>query len=139
MEFKPETPLDTALQMARDDQKTANLFYDAFLNAELFIPVKREGFEVGSWSETTPDERFFPLFLNLNGTKVIPVFDRLTRLQFWAESRSLDYLKVRCHQFLKSVAPDVAMALNLANAYHHLFPVETLGQLRQAAQVVVPS
>lgn len=139
MDFKPETPVDIALQLAREDKKTGGLFYDAFLNAELFIPVRREGHDTGTWSETAANERFFPLFLNLEGTKVIPAFDRLERLQFWADARSLDYLKVRCHLFLNTVAPDVAMALNLGNAFHHLFPAEILQDLKRAAKTVVPS
>lgn len=139
MEIKPETAVDQALQMARDDQKNGNLFYDAFLNADLFIPVKRAKNETGTWSEVAANEPFFPLFLNLEGTKVIPAFDRLDRLQFWAEGRPLDYLKVRSHLFLKTVAHDVAMALNLGNAFHYLFTPEVLTQLRQAVRTVVPS
>ena len=139
MDFKPETSVDIALQLAREDKKTGSLFYDAFLNAELFIPVRREGNDAGTWSETAPNERFFPLFLNLEGTKVIPVFDRLERLQFWADARSLDYLKIRGPLFLKTVGPDVAMALNLGNAFHHLFPADILQELNRAAKTVVPS
>ena len=139
MEIKPETPLDEALQIAREDEKHANLFYDAFLNADLFIPVKRAKAEIGTWLEVPANEPFFPFFLNLEGTKVIPAFDKLERLQLWADGKALDYLKVRCHLFLKTVALNVAMALNLGNAFHYLFTPEVLKQLRHAARTVVPS
>ncbi len=139
MEIKPETPIDHALHLAREDAKTGNMFYDAFLNAEIFIPVRKEGADQGTWSEIAPNERFFPLFLKHEETKVVPAFDKLERLQFWAESRALDYVKVRCHLFLKTLAPEIGLALNLATAYSHFFEAKTLDQLRQAAQSVMPS
>ena len=139
MEFKPETPIDQALQMAREDAKAGNLFYDAFLNSDVFIPVRKEGADQGSWSEVEANERFFPLFLKHQETKMVPVFDRLERLQFWAESRALDYVKVRCHLFLKTLAPDIGVALNLANAFSHFFEAKTVEHLRQATQTVLPS
>ena len=139
MEIKPETAIDHALQLARQDAKAGSFFYDAFLNADVFIPVRKEGAQQASWSEVQANERFFPLFLKHQDTKVIPAFDRLERLQFWAESRALDYVKVRCHLFLKTLAPDIGVALNLANAFSHFFDAKTIEQLKQAAQAVLPS
>ncbi len=136
MEFKPETSLDQALVMAREDNAQGSLYYDAFLNTDLFIPVKREGFEEGSWTEVEADERFFPLFLKAQDTRVLPVFDRLDRLQTWAEERELDFLKVRCHLFIKTLPAEVAIAVNLGNAFYYLFTGELLEQLRQAAKPV---
>ncbi len=139
MEFKPETNLDQALAMAREDAKQGALFYDAFLNCDLFVPVRRDGAEQGSWTEVAADERFYPLFLKAQDRRVLPVFDRLDRLQSWAEEKALDYLKIRCHPFLKTLPPEISLALNLGNPYYHFFTGEVLEELRQAAKPVVPS
>ncbi len=137
MDFKPETNLDQALAMAREDANQSALFYDAFLNCDLIVPVRREGADQGSWKEVAADERFFPLFLKAQDTRVLPVFDRLDRLQSWAEEKELDYLKIRCHLFLKTLPPEISIALNLGNAFYHFFNGEILEQLRQAAKPVM--
>jgi len=139
MDFTPETPLDEALLLARENPGNGSLYYDAFLNAHVFIPARQEGTDEGSWSEIAPDARFYPLFLNAQGTKVLPFFDTLERMQSWAEEKELDYLKVRCHLFIRTLPATVGVALNLGNAFYHFFSGEILDQLRQAAQPVTPS
>lgn len=133
--LQPQTELDAALDLARGDAQRANFFYDAFLNAELFMPVQRQGVP-GSWQQLTEADRFQPMFLNYQETKVVPLFDSLPRLQQWAGEKRLDYIQLRCHMLIVLFAAEVAMVLNLATPWSYYFSPETLEKLRSAMKPV---
>jgi hypothetical protein len=133
------TELDEALEIARRDPSRSGFFYDAFLNGDLLMPVQLEGAEKGSWKQVGPKDRFKPLFLNYEQTKVVPVFDRLDRLQAWAGSRALDFVPLRGHIMLVLVSAEVGMVLNLATNWTYYFSPEILQRLRTVMKPVTPS
>lgn len=130
------TPLDEAIEDVREDSSFANFFYDTFLNTDIFVPVEIVGQIRGTWRKLGLNESFHPLFITYQNTKVIPVFDRLERLQDWAQGKALDYMQIRCHLLLKMVSPGVAIILNSGLSSSHYFSTEVLDQLRQAMKPV---
>lgn len=131
-----KTDLDEALEEARRDRTRANYFYDSFLNTDLFVPVQVQDASTGTWKEIGPSDRFYPLFLVYQEKKVIPIFDDMGRMKTWAQDKPLDYLKVRAHLFLKLVAAEVGLVLNLGTDYDFYFSGELLEQLRNAMRPV---
>jgi hypothetical protein len=132
------TPLDEALDVARDDASRSHFFFDAFLNADLMMPVLAAN---GSpaWRQLGRQDRFQPFSLAYEQTRVIPVFDRLDRMQAWAQGKTLDYLQLRCHILLQLVAAEAGIVLNLATHWTYYFSPETLGQIRNAMKPVTSS
>ncbi len=132
------TEVDEALQVAQGDPNQENYFYDAFLNAEIFIPALAADKKSGEWKRLSASERFFPLYLRQNETRAIPVFDRLERLKTWAGNRAFNYLTLQTHLFLKVIAPEIFIVLNEGTEYRYLFTPEILESLRRAAKPVRP-
>jgi len=130
------TPVDTALELARRDADRVNDFLDAFLNSDLFVPVRLLEHPEGNWKAVTPNERFQPLFIRQGERRIVPVFDRLERLQEWAADRTFDYLCLRAHLFLRILASPVAVVLNPGRVTSYLFSPEILDQLRLGAKPV---
>lgn len=133
------TDVDDALRAAQLDASHANFFYDAFLNADVFVPALRADKKPGDWVRLGASERFFPLYLRHEEARAIPVFDRLEKLKVWAGDRAFDYVVLQAHLLLKVIAPEVAVALNEGTAYRYLFTPEILDSLRAAAKPVNPS
>lgn len=133
------TELDEALDIARANPEQANLFYDTFLNAWLYVPAQNAEKTAGSWTQIAATDRFFPLYLRQGETRAVPVFDKLEKLKAWAEARPFDYLILPAHLFLKVIAPDVGIILNEGTSHRHFFKAETLTAIRNAAQVVKPT
>lgn len=81
------TKVDEALKIAMENPSHANFFYDAFLNAPVYVPALRADKKPGEWRQLKIDERFFPLYLKHEEARAIPVFDTLEKLKTWAEDR----------------------------------------------------
>lgn len=133
------TEIDEALRAAQADSKQANLFYDTFLNAEIFVPALRANKKPGEWERLKVTERFFPLYLRHEETRIIPVFDRLERLKAWSQDRTFDYLVLQSHLLLRVIAPEVALLLNEGTPFRYLFPPEILETLREQMKPVNPN
>lgn len=136
---KAETPLDEALASAFNDQKFANFFYDTFLNTVIFMPVKKEGTQEGSFSELTLKDRFFPYFLSFEKGRAIPVFDQLKRMEGWGQSFKFDYIKIKAHLLLKLLDPSMAVVINPGTAFEYILTSEILTVLRQSMKPVSPA
>lgn len=135
----PLTELDEALKVAQANPNHANLFYDTFLNAEVFIPALRADKKPGEWRKLKIEERFFPLYLRHEEVRAVPVFDRLEKMKVWAENKAFDYLVLQSHLFLRVIAPEVAIVLNEGTTFRYLFTPEILETLRQAMKPVSPN
>lgn len=138
-EETPETDLDDALVLARRHPAQPNDFYDLFLNVDLYLPVRISGKETGSWQRAGVKERFHPYFLPKGKLRVVPVFDRLERLQRWSEGRAFDYVQLRCHLLLGMISADVGLVLNPGTSFAHSFSPEVLEKLRRAMRSVSPT
>lgn len=132
------TEVDEALSTAIANPAHANFFYDAFLNAEIYIPALRASKKPGEWERLKISDRFFPLYLSKGEERAIPVFDRLEKLKSWAEERAFDYLVLQSHLFLKVIAPEVSILLNEGTPFRYHFTPEVLASLRHAMKRVQP-
>lgn len=130
------TDVDEALRAAKANPHHANFFYDAFLNAEMYIPVLRADKEPGDWKQLKISERFFPLCLRQGEVKAVPVFDRVEKLKAWADEKAYDYLVLQAHLLLKVIAPEMAIILNENTPDRYYFTPEILQSLRDAVQPV---
>jgi hypothetical protein len=133
------TEVDEALKVAQGNPHYANLFYDTFLNAEVFIPALRADKKPGEWRKLRIEDRFFPLYLRHGEARAVPVFDRLEKLKTWADDKAFDYLVLQAHLFIKVIAPEVSLVLNEGTTFRYLFPPEILETLRQAMKPVKPN
>ena len=132
------TEVDEALKVAQANPSHANLFYDTFLNAEIYIPALRADKKAGEWRKLLISDRFYPLYLKHEEVRAIPVFDRLEKLKTWAEDRAFDYLVLQSHLLLRVIAPEIALVLNEGTTWRYLFTPEILESLRNAAKPVRP-
>jgi hypothetical protein len=133
------TEVDTALQTAQANPAYANLFFDTFLNAEIFVPALRADKKPGDWVRLNPADRFFPLYLRQGEIRAVPVFDRIEKMKAWADDKAFDYLTLQAYLFLKVVATEVAIVLNEGTELHYFFTPEALETLRTAMKPVSPN
>ncbi|MFM8269434.1 MAG: SseB family protein [Pseudomonadota bacterium] len=138
-DLKPETPLDEALKSALADQKFANFFYDTFLNTVIFMPVRKEETQEGTWTELSLKDRFFPLFLKFENGRAVPVFDSMERLKAWAQTQSFDFLKIKAHVLLKLLDPSMALVLNSGTAFEYILTTDILELLRKSMRPISPT
>jgi len=136
---KPESSIDEALSSALQDPKFANFFYDTFLNAFIFMPVKKEGSSEGTFTELTLKDRFFPLYLNFEKGRAIPCFDSLERLQKWSQGQKFDYLNIKAHSLLKMLDPSMAIVLNPGTAFEYILTSDILELLRNSMRPINPA
>jgi hypothetical protein len=133
------TELDRALATAIENPAYANLFYDTFLNTEMFIPALRADKKPGEWEKIALTERFYPLYLRHEETRAIPVFDTIEKMKTWAENKAFNYLVLQSHLLMKVIAPEIALVLNEGTPHRYLFTPSILGTLRQVAKPVAPN
>lgn len=132
------TKIDEALKLAKKNPALGHVFYDAFLNSAILLPVLAESSEKGSWRALDPKERFFPLFIKENDKKVVPVFDELVRLKNWSISSPLDYVTLAGYRLLNILDPSIGIMLNLGTDYSYYFSEELLKKLRENLKAVRP-
>jgi hypothetical protein len=133
------TELDEALQAAREDATQANYFYDAFLNAFLFMPAEMENKPEGTWQAVGPKDRFKPLFMASDDARVVPVFDQIDKLKNWAAPKSLDFLNLKTHVLLQLMGGDTLIVLNPGTEFAYAFKPELLDKLRGAMKPINPN
>lgn len=132
----PQTPLDQALQRARDNNEEGNEFYDAFLNCDVFMPVQIGENRPPEGRAVAWDEKFFPLFLKYEEVRVVALFDQMERMNEWAKGKTLDYLHLRSHRLLQTLAGGTGAILNIGTPWVYYFPPEILEQLRTSMRGV---
>jgi len=117
-----ETPLDAVLAVAERGDAEAMAFYDAFLNARLYVPTTEEdpageAGTVGLLVAEVEDEGF------------VPVFDTEARLTDWAE-RELPFTVLAGHTLVEQLDPELQIALNVGTEHFKLFVEPELKWLR---------
>jgi hypothetical protein len=137
-EVPEKTPLDEALETAKQDKKQAALFYDTFLNADLFVPVEIAG-AVPSWKKVGMQDKFHPMFVPSGENKVVPAFDRFERLREWSDGRAIDYLELKAHIFLRLLGGGVSLCLNAGTDFAYVFTPEIIERLRNSMKAVRPT
>ena len=124
------TPLDEALDAARQDPEKSGIFYNLFLNTDLFLPVR------------PPDPGDAADVVNLHIVQdgdglFLPAFDTLKRLQVWAKGPTAN-VRVRCHILLQSLGKEYQMVLNAGTGKARGFGTEELEWLRGIVDEALP-
>lgn len=115
--------LDRALARAEDGDAQAQAFYDAFLNARLYVPTATD--DAGA-----PDDTVSLLVADIEGEGIVPVFDSEARLADWAEE-PVPFTVLPGHALVAQLDPDLAVALNVGTVHFKLFVDAELAWLRE--------
>jgi len=120
---EPETALDRALAVAEDGDDQAQAFYDAFLNARLYVPTASDDTDI-------PDDTVSLLVADIEGEGIVPVFDSEERLAVWAEE-PVPFTVLAGHALVAQLDPELSVALNVGTPHFKLFVEAELGWLRE--------
>ena len=115
--------LDRALARAEDGDAQAQAFYDAFLNARLYVPTASDD------ADPTGDTVSL-LVADIEGEGIVPVFDSEARLADWAEE-PVPFTVLPGHALVAQLDPDLAVALNVGTTHFKLFVDAELAWLRE--------
>lgn len=119
----PETELDQALAVAEEGDDFAQAFYDAFLNARLYVPTASD--DAGLPSDTVS-----LLVADIEGEGIVPVFDSEARLAAWAEEPA-PFTVLAGHTLVAQLDPKLSVALNVGTPHFKLFVDAELAWLRE--------
>lgn len=119
----PETELDQALAVAEEGDDFAQAFYDAFLNARLYVPTASD--DTGLPSDTVS-----LLVADIEGEGIVPVFDSEARLAAWAEE-PVPFTVLAGHTLVAQLDPELSVALNVGTPHFKLFVDAELAWLRE--------
>lgn len=130
-ESAPETELDRALVLAEqgaedtagEGDERAQAFYDAFLNARLYVPTASDDTDL-------PDNTVSLLVADIEGEGIVPVFDSEARLATWAEE-PVPFTVLAGHALVALLDPELSVALNVGTPYFKLFVDAELAWLRE--------
>jgi len=120
----PETELDRALAAAEDSDDRAQAFYDAFLNARLYVPTAGDDTDDEADGDTVS-----LLVADIEGEGIVPVFDSEARLAAWAEE-PVPFTVLPGHTLVAQLDPELSVALNVGTPHFKLFVDAELGWLR---------
>jgi hypothetical protein len=134
------TDLDNALAAAQKDQSKANAFYNLFLNSDVLIPTRDTSGTNGGMRRSKEGETFSPIVVESNGVSFLPIFDRMDRLQKWAQGHEITYVQMPAHALIRSsLDPRLHLALNVGTSYFKEFVPDELAWLRDAFEKQRPS
>jgi len=124
------TPLDRALDAAMADPEAQKIFYNVFLNSEIFVPVQEpsnanEAKDLGPRPDT-----FTPLLIASKDKAYLPLFDSLERLQAWAKG-GMKYISLPGYALLEGLEGNVHLVLNLGTEHVKEFFLEEIQWLKE--------
>jgi SseB protein N-terminal domain len=125
----PETELDRALAAAGASDDRAEAFYDAFLNARLYVPTERDDTDL-------PADTVSLLVADIEGEGIVPVFDSEARLAAWAEE-PVPFTVLPGHALVAQLDPELSVALNVGTEHFKLFVDDELAWLRERLEETV--
>lgn len=134
------TELDKALSAAQQDQTKANAFYSLFLNSDVLIPTWDAGSPENGARRSREGESFSPIVVENKGVPYLPIFDKIERLQAWAQGQEITYVQMPAHALIRSsLQPKLHLALNIGTEHFKDFEPDELVWLRQAFEEQKPS
>jgi hypothetical protein len=118
-----QSPLDRALGVAELGDAQAQAFYDAFLNARLYVPTAEDDPDL-------PTDTVSLLVADIEGEGIVPVFDSEDRLATWAEE-PVAFTVLAGHALVEQLDPALQIALNVGTEHFKLFVESELAWLRE--------
>jgi hypothetical protein len=134
------TELDKALAAAQQDRGKTDAFYSLFLNTDVLIPTRDVAAHGGGSRRSQEGESFIPIVVENEGVPFLPIFDRMERLQAWAQGQEVSYVQMVAHALIRSsLDPKLHFALNVGTSYFKEFDPDELAWLRQSLEEKNPS
>ena len=133
------TPLDKALEDAKQNQSKGDAFYNLFLDTEVLIPTHDQPTNEDRPRRTQVGETFRPYVIEHDDTPFLPVFDEYDRLLAWAQGHQMTYVQMTAHALIRSsLDPKLHIALNVGTTYTKIFVPEELTWLRNLCETQLP-
>jgi len=124
------TPLDQALENAKQEQSKGDVFYNLFLNTAVFIPTHDAPTSSETSRRSQLGETFQPYVVVNNGIPYLPIFDTYDRLTTWAERHEMAYVQMSAHALIRSsLEPRLHLALNVGTPHTKVFVPEEISWL----------
>lgn len=134
------TELDKALVAAQQDQTQSDAFYSLFLNSDVLIPTRDAGAPEGGARRSCEGESFSPIVVENEGVPYLPIFDKMERLQAWAQGKEITFVQMPAHALIRSsLDAKLHLALNVGTDHFKEFVPDELAWLRQAFEEQKPS
>ncbi len=134
------TELDKALAAAQQDPTQSDAFYSLFLNSDVLIPTRDAAAPETGARRSREGESFSPIVVENEGVKFLPIFDRMERLQAWAQGQEITFVQMPAHALIRSsLDPKLHLALNVGTDHFKDFVPDELAWLRQAFEEQKPS
>lgn len=133
------TPLDQALEAAKQDQTKGEAFYSLFLNSEVFIPTHDAPATSTELHRAQQGETYLPYVVESQGTAYLPVFDTYDRLIAWTHGIKMTFIKMAAHALVRSsLDTKLHLALNVGTLHTKVFTPGELVWLRNVFETQKP-
>ena len=134
------TELDKALAASLKDQAKSDAFYSLFLNSDVLIPTRDVAALDNGIRRSQDGESFTPIVVENEGIPFLPIFDKMERLQAWAQGQEITYVQMPAHALIRSsLDPKLHIALNVGTPHFKEFVPDELVWLRQTFEEQKPS
>lgn len=124
------TPLDTALQILREDPESSerrNDFYRLFLSSTFYLPTFDE--ETGGVSVNKGDDKMLPLIMEADGENYMMIFDNEDRVAAWAED-GVHCIALPGHVIVEMATDNLHLAMNVGTEQAKQFIPEEISWLK---------
>lgn len=122
------SPLDSAYVAAMQNADEQSTFYNAFFNAELFIPTHT--MPKSDQQRRADDESISPIFVESEGVQYLMLFDSKERLSAWAQ-REVGFVAMPGHAVVEMMNTDFHWALNAGTEYMKTFVPDEIQWLKE--------
>jgi len=123
------TPLDSAYASAQKSEEHQSIFYNTFLNSELFIPT-HDIPEKDQHKRAGENESISPIFIESEGVQYLMLFDSKERLSAWAQ-KEVGFVALPGHTVVEMMSQEIHWVLNAGTEYVKTFVPEEIQWLKQ--------
>jgi hypothetical protein len=123
------SPLDSAYVAALQNADEQFTFYNAFFNAELFIPTHTIP-EADQERRANDDESISPIFVESEGIQYLMLFDSKERLSAWAQ-REVGFVAIPGHTVVEMMNTDFHWVLNAGTEHMKTFVPDEIQWLKE--------
>jgi hypothetical protein len=122
--------IDSAYTAALEDESKKPLFYNAFINAEIFIPT-HEPSESEQNKPESENETIAPMFIETDGVNYLVLFDSKQRLTNWTKTE-VDFVALPGHAIVERMSEEFHWVLNPNTKHVKTFNPEEINWLKKA-------
>lgn len=123
------SPLDSAYVAAMQNADEQSAFYNAFFNADLFIPTHTMP-EADQQRRADDDESISPIFVESEGVQYLMLFDSKERLSAWAQ-REIGFVAIPGHAVVEMMNTDFHWVLNAGTKHMKKFVPDEIQWLKE--------